>query len=313
MKSAQGEHKIMATHFSPHFNKITAALAAAVLGAGMLPAIASAQALPEGEIQGTVASINDTFNISVDDNRGSMDNIELHQGTIINPTGLTLEPGMAVTILGYGDGNQFDANEIDTPYSYGGAAPTPAYYGPGFWYPGFAYGYGPSFSLGLGNGPVVVREPWHGHWYDQRPIARAAYRPPVFVRPNAAMMRPPAPQTAFHPAMPEARPLNVPQERPQFAPQARPQYVPPAAPQARPQYVPQARPQYVPQAAPQARPQFVPQARPQFVPQAAPQARPQFAAQARPLLAPAARVPMPTARDATPDANQPGQGHNRRG
>ncbi len=41
--------------------------------------------------------------------------MDLHQGTIINPTGLTLEPGMNVTIDGYADGSNFDAMEIDTP------------------------------------------------------------------------------------------------------------------------------------------------------------------------------------------------------
>jgi hypothetical protein len=62
----------------------------------------------------------------------------------------------------------FDAIEIDTPYSYDGPPPDPVYYGPGYWYPGFAYGYGPAFSLGWGFGSVVVVQrpfygrPWHG-------------------------------------------------------------------------------------------------------------------------------------------------------
>ncbi|HEX3466713.1 MAG TPA: hypothetical protein VHT05_01280 [Candidatus Elarobacter sp.] len=128
-----------------------AAIAATAL---ITPAIVSAQDMPSyavGEanqqIQGTVSSINDTWNITVSDSNGYSDSIELHQGTIINPTGLTLEPGMSVTIDGYADGSNFDAIEIDTPYQYQGPPPVAVYYGPGEWYPGYADGWGPSFSL----------------------------------------------------------------------------------------------------------------------------------------------------------------------
>lgn len=50
---------------------------------------------------------------------------------------------MSVTIIGYNAGSVFQANEIDTPYSYPGPPVVPVYYGPGWWYPGFAYGWGP--------------------------------------------------------------------------------------------------------------------------------------------------------------------------
>jgi hypothetical protein len=126
-----------------------AAIAAAAL---ITPAIASAQDVPMyasagDQIQGRVAAINGTWNITVADDNGYSDSVELHQGTIINPTGLTLEPGMSVTIDGYADGPNFDAMEIDTPYHYAGPPPVAVYYGPGSWYPGYAYGWGPSFSL----------------------------------------------------------------------------------------------------------------------------------------------------------------------
>jgi len=129
-----------------------AAIAATAL---ILPSLAFAQDAPSydiagaagQQIQGTVAAINGTWNITVHDANGYADSVELHQGTIINPTGLTLEPGMSVTIDGYADGPNFDAMEIDTPYQYQGPAPVAVYYGPGAWYPGYAYGWGPSFSL----------------------------------------------------------------------------------------------------------------------------------------------------------------------
>jgi hypothetical protein len=140
-----------------------AAVAAVAL---ITPSLASAQAAPMyassdagQQIQGTIAGINGTWNLTVADADGNNDSIELHQGTIINPTGLTLEPGMNVTIDGYADGSNFDATEIDTPYQYQGPAPVAVYYGRGSWYPGYAYGWGPSFSLAvnLGNGRFEQR------------------------------------------------------------------------------------------------------------------------------------------------------------
>jgi hypothetical protein len=129
-------------------------LAAAIASAALItPAIVFAQDAPaysdgaSQQIQGTIAAINGTWNINVADANGYSDSVELHQGTIINPTGLTLEPGMNVTIDGYADGPNFDAMEIDTPYQYQGPAPVAVYYGPGAWYPGYANGWGPSFSL----------------------------------------------------------------------------------------------------------------------------------------------------------------------
>jgi hypothetical protein len=131
-------------------SKLTKNFLAAVAAAALFtPVIASAQdySNADQQIQGTIASINGTWNISVNDANGNVDSVALQQGTVINPTGLTLEPGMSVTIDGYGNGPDFDAMEIDTPYQYQGPAPTAAYYGPGTWYPGYAVGWGPSFSL----------------------------------------------------------------------------------------------------------------------------------------------------------------------
>jgi len=155
-----------------YFKSVAGTALVAMFAVAALPLAASAQA-EDQQIQGTVQSINSTFNITVLDSNGNLDNVELHQGTVINPTGLTLAPGMSVTIDGYDDGSgQLDANVIDTPYQYSGPAPVPVYYGPGWWYPGFAYGYGPSFSLfiGTGGGPWLYRQPWGGHWWVNTPV-----------------------------------------------------------------------------------------------------------------------------------------------
>ena len=167
------------TSFAPRL----AATALAIAGL-VLPTFAAAQDMPsyaqpnrDETIHGRVSSVNGTFNISVRDDRGFIDNVELHQGTIINPTGLTLEPGMNVTIIGIPNGGEFDANEIDTPYHYGGPVPAPVYLGPGWWYPGFPYGYGPAFGLTLvfGGG---------GFFFEHRPFIGRPFAFDRFGRPG---------------------------------------------------------------------------------------------------------------------------------
>jgi hypothetical protein len=83
--------------------------------------------------------------LNVRDDRGFLDNVELHQGTIINPTGLALQPGMEVTIIGYNRGRSLAANEIDTPYQSYGVVP---------------FGYSSPGSIGIGFGPVYFHH-WH--------------------------------------------------------------------------------------------------------------------------------------------------------
>jgi hypothetical protein len=164
----------------PAFLRFSPRVLAAVLAATalFLPVASRAQNVPpyaaapaqDQQIHGRIASIDGTFNLTVQDDNGYLDAIQLQQGTIINPTGLTLAPGMIVTVIGYPNGSVFNAVEIDTPYNYSGPAPTPAYYGPGWWYPGFAYGYGPSFSLVIaGGGFTCYQQPWVGHWYGSSP------------------------------------------------------------------------------------------------------------------------------------------------
>jgi len=108
-------------------------LSATVLACSIAPLAAAAQDSPQvpsyaqngGEtIQGTIVSVNGKYNISVNDVRGYVDNVTLHDGTIINPIGLTLAPGEAVTIVGTPSGSTFLADQINTPYrSYAYAYP----------------------------------------------------------------------------------------------------------------------------------------------------------------------------------------------
>lgn len=144
--------------------KFFAALVAALTIAA--PLSASAQIVPQndepsysseaadggdGQIHGRILNFDGAYSVQVRDEKGYVDNVELHQGTIINPTGLTLAPGMVVSILGYNAGPYFAANEIDTPYNFYAGAP---------YYQGHPWNYyGPSVSLGFFFGNPVW---WHG-------------------------------------------------------------------------------------------------------------------------------------------------------
>ncbi|MGP6158135.1 MAG: hypothetical protein ACLPYS_11640 [Vulcanimicrobiaceae bacterium] len=111
-------------------------------------------AISEDQIRGRITSFDGGYNLTVRDERGYVDNVRLHPGTIINPTGITLAPGMVTSILGYNAGSYFAANEVDTPYTFYGDVPY--YYGHPWNY------YGPSVSLGFFFGSPGW---WHGDYY----------------------------------------------------------------------------------------------------------------------------------------------------
>ncbi len=167
------------------FSKSLAALAAAVLIAA--PLAAQAQDVPsyaagqpsyasgEENVHGRVVAFDGAYSLRVRDERGYVDNVQMHQGTIINPTGITLEPGMIVSIMGYNAGGYLAANEIDTPYTFYGGVP---------WYGGHPWYYwGPSISLGFFFGNVGW---WHGGYFGHGPYrwyGGARVYAPHYVRP----------------------------------------------------------------------------------------------------------------------------------
>lgn len=126
-----------------------AVAAPSALRAQQIPSYANAA--PQETIKGTITGFDGAFTVYVRDVRGYTDNISLHQGTIINPTGIRLQAGMRVTIYGYANGPTFQAYQIDTPY--------PPYYGYpyGGWYPGPYPYYGPYWGASFGWG-------WRGPW-----------------------------------------------------------------------------------------------------------------------------------------------------
>jgi hypothetical protein len=135
-----------------HRTSILTSILGAMLAVGLLasPLAATAQVPGQQQIQGRVTSYDGHYELHVQQANGEVDAIQLHQGTIINPTGLTLAAGMNVTVVGNPQGNVFAANEIDTPYqmTYAYGAP---YYGP-YWGPYLGYPES-GYAFGFGFGP----------------------------------------------------------------------------------------------------------------------------------------------------------------
>jgi hypothetical protein len=145
--------------------KILVVIGAFALWAPAAPARAAASPTPsyarpapasdEETIHGRILSFNGQYDMQVRDDRGFVDHVRLHQGTVINPVGLTLTSGMSVTMMGYARGDVFQANEIDTPYSVSYPVPVPVYGSP--YYPYYPY---------YGSGVIIAPEfgwGWHHH------------------------------------------------------------------------------------------------------------------------------------------------------
>jgi hypothetical protein len=153
--------------------KLLAALGAAVCVA--LPAVAGAQngypsyaVASQQSIKGTITGFNGQYAVFVQDEKGYTDNVQMHDGTVINPTGIRLQEGMKVTIYGYPNGSVFQAYRIDTQY--------PANYGyqGGYGYGGYpnggyAYGGYPNGGYGYGG------DPYGGYPYGGYPYGGYGY------------------------------------------------------------------------------------------------------------------------------------------
>jgi hypothetical protein len=116
-------------------------------------------------VRGRIVSFDGGYNLEVNDERGFVDYVRLHPGTVINPTGIRLVPGMSLTVYGETRGNTFSANEIDTPYQPLAAYPVyPAPYPYAYPYPYPVYAYPFSVGIGIGFGPVFHRG-FHGGFH----------------------------------------------------------------------------------------------------------------------------------------------------
>ncbi len=128
------------TKFKTFVTSLAAIAAAAIIAT---PIAAQADVPGQSQLQGTITAVTGKYTLHVQEKNGTVDDVMMHQGTIINPIGLTLQPGMHVTIVGDQQGPTFAANEIDTPYRYVVDVPAYPYYGPGWgWDAGFGWGHG---------------------------------------------------------------------------------------------------------------------------------------------------------------------------
>ena len=79
-------------------------------------AFADDVALTQNQVQGTIAQIVGKYDIRVKTTRGDLQDVTLQRGTIINPTGMTLRPGIRVIVRGTATANSIAAKQIDTPF-----------------------------------------------------------------------------------------------------------------------------------------------------------------------------------------------------
>lgn len=98
----------------------------------------------EETIGGSILSFQGKYGIQLRDDRGFNDNVQMHQGTIINPTGISLAAGMRVSIMGHSNGSVFAANQIDVAYPPPGRRAYAPVYPPYPYYPS-RYRYPPAF------------------------------------------------------------------------------------------------------------------------------------------------------------------------
>jgi hypothetical protein len=106
------------------------AAAGALLLSSFLPCAAqSVSTLDSKTVRGVVSSIDGKYSMKVHDRYGVITKIRLRSGTIIRPNGLTLRPGMRVSVIGIERhaGASLDAREIDAPYHFVSMAVSPSY------------------------------------------------------------------------------------------------------------------------------------------------------------------------------------------
>jgi hypothetical protein len=161
----------MIMRFSNSFGRIKLVAALGVAASLAFPSLAGAQSYPsyataaQQTIKGTITGFNGQYTVYVQDEKGYGDNVQMHDGTVINPTGIRLQAGMRVTIYGYANGPAFQAYRIDTQvssYGYGGGSPYDDGYGGGNGYGG-GYGYG-GYG-GYGYGGYGYGSPYGGYGY----------------------------------------------------------------------------------------------------------------------------------------------------
>ena len=95
------------------FRNLGTVAASTIALALAIPLLASAE--PQRVMAGTVIDFHGKYGLVVQDARGAIAEVTLHQGTVIKPVGLRLERGMKVIIVGQAANEAFAAGEINAP------------------------------------------------------------------------------------------------------------------------------------------------------------------------------------------------------
>ena len=98
----------------------------------LVPLGAAAQPFADEHIRGTISSFErndgEEQRLSLRDDRGFIDEVQLGHDTRVSPSGTELAPGMRVTITGYNGGKWFDAVAVEVTGDDEASAPAhPSY------------------------------------------------------------------------------------------------------------------------------------------------------------------------------------------
>ena len=137
---------------NPATLRIASSVAAATIA--FVPLAAAAQ--PAETIAGTIASVQNTNHVFLNDDRGYVDDVTIRTSADVAANGVRLVPGERVRITGNADRGTFVANSItslvpsyasaEAPYATAAYYPAPVYPAPVF-YPARYY---PAFPVSVG-------------------------------------------------------------------------------------------------------------------------------------------------------------------
>lgn len=173
---------------------VLAALAVQALLLAQLPSYATPAR--ERTLRGTIAGFDGRYHLRLRDERGWFDDVTLHQGTVIRPGGLRLQPGMRVTIRGAADGATFDADEIEALGETVPGTPDDA---------GMPYGTVGTWSTLSYGWNTTLYSPYSGPFFPPY----GSYGPQIYVIPVPVSAQTPAPPHRSY-----RRPLTMPPPQP---------------------------------------------------------------------------------------------------
>jgi hypothetical protein len=150
-----------------------------------------ARPFPAPTIAGTIADFDGKYRLTLSDDRGYLDDVTLHKGTVIVPSGKRLTIGMRVRIHGRAAGKTFDADEADVSAeessAYATELPSTTYSPPQTYDSSPSYGSWPPYGW---YGPY---SPYYYPAYPYYPYYQSAPAPVIVVPAPAPIPQPSPP------------------------------------------------------------------------------------------------------------------------